>query len=587
LQCGAELRRRLESASFEILSGLSDKDKMTFLPIVGRELRVAARRRSTYWNRALSALAAILIFGGALIFEAPAPPKELGKIVFNILSGLFLLSSLAAGIRYTADCLSEEKREGTLGLLFLTDLRGYDVVLGKLSATSLNCIYALLAMLPVLAIPLLLGGVSVEELWRMALVLANALFFSLAAGIFISTMSKSPRKAMFGTFLLILLVQGGLPSLGAWITYQYYNGTTLNTFFLPSAGYAYSLAFDAGFKLQPGEYLESMLVIHGLGWALLALASVVVRNSWQDKPAGAGRLRWQRRWQHWSYGNPGQRLAFRARLLNINPCLWLGGRHRLKPALVWSALGLGACVWVWGALQWREDWSNELTYVFTAIILHMTFKFWVASEACLRLGPDLRSGALELLLSTPLTVREILRGQMLALRRQFLWPVLLVAALDFLFLFTAFNQLGSSGDYQWIWFCLGVILSFAADIYTLCWVGMWVGLTTKHPNRATAAAFARVVILPGGAWGATMVLVSLLQLWPRLDRTDAFWMLLWFGLGFANDVALFLWSRHRLLRDLRAVATQRFVPGRALFGLWPSRKPVASAGLPPAVTSET
>ena len=561
---------------------------MTFLPIVGRELRVAARRRGTYWNRAVSALAAILVFGGALIFEAQAPPKELGKEVFNIVSGLFLLSSLAAGVRYTADCLSEEKREGTLGLLFLTDLRGYDVVLGKLAATSLNCIYALLAMLPVLAIPLLMGGVSVDELWRMALVLANALFFSLASGIFISSMSKSPRKAMFGTFLVILLVHGGLPSLGAWITYQYYNGTPLSTFFLPSAGYGYSLAFETGFKSRPGEYLESMLVIHGLGWALLAVASIIVRNSWQDKPAGAVRSRWRQHWQQWSYGNSAQRLAFRARLLDVNPCLWLGGRQRLKPTLVWTALGLGSCVWLWGALRWREDWLNELTYVFTAILLHGTFKLWVASEACLRLGPDHRSGALELLLSTPLTVREILRGQMLALRRQFFWPVMLVAGLDFLFLFSAFNRLGSAGDNQWVaWFCLGSILSFAADVYTSCWVGMWIGLIAKHPNRATLATFARVVLLPCGAWSALMILISLLQLWSVLDRSDAFSMLLWFGLGFANDAALFFWSRHRLLRDLRVVATQRFVPGRPVLGGWPSRKPVANTGLPPAVTSET
>jgi len=116
---------------------------------------------------------------------------------------------------------------------------------------------------------------------------------------------------------------------------------------------------------------------------------------------------------------------------------------------------------------------------------------------------------------------------------------------------------------------------------------MWVGLIAKHPNRATFATFARVVVLPCGAWSAVMILVSLLQLWSRLDRTDAFWMLLWFGFGLANDVALFLWSRHRLLRDLRFVATQRFVRGRPLFGSWPSRKPVATTGLPPAVTSET
>ena len=297
--------------------------------------------------------------------------------------------------------------------------------------------------------------------------------------------------------------------------------------------------------------------------------------------------RWQQRWQQWGYGNPAQRLAFRARLVNVNPCLWLGGRHRLKPTLVWSALGLGACVWVWGALRWREDWLNELTYVSTAIILHTTLKFWVASEACLRLGPDHRSGALELLLSTPLAVREILRGQMLALRRQFFGPVLLVVGLDFLFLFTAFNRLGSAGDNQVVWFCLGAIATFATDVYTLCWVGMWTGLITKRPNRATVATFARVVVLPCGAWSAVMILATFMQLWPRLNQSGEFSMLLWFGFGLANDVVLFLWSRHRLLHDLRLVATQRFVPGRRLFGWWPSREPVANPGRPPAVTSET
>jgi ABC-type transport system involved in multi-copper enzyme maturation permease subunit len=560
---------------------------MTFLPIVGRELRVTARRRGTYLNRALSALAAILIFGGTLIFKAHSPPKDLGKDVFDFLAGLFVLSSLAAGVRYTADCLSEEKREGTLGLLFLTDLRGYDVVLGKLAATSLNCIYALLAIFPVLAIPLLLGGVTLDELWRMALVLVNALFFSLSAGICISTMSKNPRKAMFCTLLLILLVHGGLPVLGAWMTYRYYNGNTLNTFFLPSAGYAYLLAFDAGFKSRPGEYLQSMLVIHGLGWVLLALASIIVRHSWQDKPAGTVLSRWQQRWQQWSYGHPAQRLAFRARLLNINPCLWLGGRHRLKPALVWGALGLGTCVWVWGAFRWGEDWLNELTYVFTAVVLHLTFKFWVASEACLRLGPDHRSGALELVLSTPLTVREILRGQMLALRRQFFWPVLLVVGLDFVFLLSASKRLGPGGDNQWVWFSLGAILTFVGDVYTLCWVGMWVGLISKRPNRATFATFARVVVVPCGAWSAMVILISLLELWPRLDQSGQFSMVLWFGFGLANDIALFLWSRHRLVHDLRVVATQRFVPGRPLLGWRRSRNPAANPALPPTVTSAT
>src|SRR5947208_13842031 len=157
---------------------------MIFLPIVERELRAASRRRGTYWNRAVAALAAILIFGGALFFEAHQPPKELGKDIFNALAGLFLFSSLVAGVRYTADCLSEEKREGTLGLLFLTDLKGYDVVLGKLAATSVNTFYGMLAIFPILAISLLVGGVTGTEFWRMVLVSADNLLFSLALGIF-------------------------------------------------------------------------------------------------------------------------------------------------------------------------------------------------------------------------------------------------------------------------------------------------------------------------------------------------------------------------------------------------------------------
>src|SRR6266513_2054195 len=504
---------------------------MIFLPIVERELRAASRRRGTYWNRAVAALAAILIFGGALFFEAHQPPKELGKDIFNALAGLFLLSSLVAGIRYTADCLSEEKREGTLGLLFLTDLKGYDVVLGKLAATSVNCFYGLLAIFPVLAIPLLLGGVSLGEFWRMSLVLANALFFSLAAGVFVSAMSRVARKAMAGTFVLILLIQAGLPTLGVWLA-RHGPANSVNTvFLLPSVGRAYALAFDTLYRARPDEFRWSVLLTHGLAWLFLALASIAARNSWQDKPAGAAVAGWRQRWQRWSYGNAAQRVAFRTRLLNISACFWLGARQRLKPTLVWAFLGLCGCVWAWGAFKWREDWLHEGTYLATALTLHLTLKLWAASAACQRFGPDHRSGALELLLSTPLTVREILHGQMLALKRQFFWPVLLVAGLDFLFLFTAVNRTGSAGDSQVLWFCLGVIATFAADVYTLCWVGMWSGLTAKHPNRATAATFARVVILPCGAWSAVMVLVTFMQLWPRLNGTEGLTMLLWFGFG--------------------------------------------------------
>src|SRR2546426_5879525 len=230
---------------------------MIFLPIVERELRTAARRRGTYWNRATAALAAILVFVGTFWFERQVAPKELGQHIFYVLSGLFLFSSLVAGIRYTADCLSEEKREGTLGLLFLTDLHGYDVVLGKLAATSLDAFYGLIAIIPVLAIPLLLGGVSIGEFWRMTMVLANTLFFSLALGILVSAMSRDARKAMSGTLLLILLINGVLPGFGGWLAFRQASNSVNMSILLPSVGYAYWLAFDPQYRVYIAEFRVS------------------------------------------------------------------------------------------------------------------------------------------------------------------------------------------------------------------------------------------------------------------------------------------------------------------------------------------
>ena len=108
---------------------------MTFLPIVDRELRVAARKRNTFYLRVVAALIALIIGGGFMVlsllpFGGMTPfggRGQLGGPMFAVLTWLSLGTALSAGLFFTSDCVSEEKREGTLGFLFLTDLRGYDV----------------------------------------------------------------------------------------------------------------------------------------------------------------------------------------------------------------------------------------------------------------------------------------------------------------------------------------------------------------------------------------------------------------------------------------------------------------------------
>src|SRR6185503_19644596 len=54
----------IRNSKFEINRTPLPAAPMTFLPIVDRELRVAARRKGTYWSRLLAALLALLIFAG-------------------------------------------------------------------------------------------------------------------------------------------------------------------------------------------------------------------------------------------------------------------------------------------------------------------------------------------------------------------------------------------------------------------------------------------------------------------------------------------------------------------------------------------
>src|SRR5437016_7565348 len=181
---------------------------MTFLPIVERELRLKARRWRTYWLRCGMVLAfAVLSFGIlAVDWSTGRNPARIGQDLYWAFSSVAFAFSLLAGPVVTADCLSEEKREGTLGLLFLTDLKGYDVALGKWVAASLSPFYTLLAAIPILALSFFLGGVTPGEFWRMTAVLLTMLFFSLSSGLFVSAISRDGRRAFIAAGASILIL---------------------------------------------------------------------------------------------------------------------------------------------------------------------------------------------------------------------------------------------------------------------------------------------------------------------------------------------------------------------------------------------
>src|SRR5437879_2053312 len=387
---------------------------MIFLPIVDRELREAARRHSTFSIRLFVPLIAIVIGFFFFVANVRTPRQLLAHLIFEGLSGLDLLYCLVSGRRSTADCLSHEKREGTLGLLFLTELKGYDVVFGKLAATSLNAFFGLLAMFPVLAIPLLMGGITNGEFWRMVLVLVNTFLFSLAIGIFASVLSWDARRAMGANFLWFLLLGAALPACAGAIAYFWPSHRVVPELLFCCPVYSFFLSFDTHYVWQKVHFWWSIGVVQAVTWLLVALASWLVPRSWQDHPSGDRKALWRGRSQQWVYGAADRRKALRTRLLDVNAFYWLAARAWFKPAGVWVALGFVVCWWFYLRLSLGFNWHDDSLCFTTALMLNALLKLWIGVEAGQRLAEDQKMGSLELLLSTPLTVRDILLGQLLA-----------------------------------------------------------------------------------------------------------------------------------------------------------------------------
>lgn len=537
---------------------------MKFLPIAERELRVAARRRSTYWLRFAVPFGLLVLAAWVFLANQRDSQRQIGMVIFYMLTGGLTLYSLTAGLRSTADSLAEEKRDGTLGLLFLTDLRGYDVVIGKLLANSLSIFYGVLAVLPILAIPLLMGGVAGAEFWRLALVLVNTLFFSLCAGMLASALCQQARVATATTLGFILLVAAGGPALGMldWKLRHWQGGFTFE-FLIPSPVFSYFSGVDHFFKGGLGRwFFWSVGSVHVCGWVFLALASRIVRNSWQDKPATVRGLQWRGWRQQLLEGGVAVRNSFRTRLLDRNAIFWLAARPRWRGLGAWIPLVLAMGAWAWGYYKLRDDWLNPGIYLTTAFLLSMTMRAMIGAEAGRRFLEDRKIGAMELLLSTSLTVRDILRGQRLALQRQFLLPSIVLLIVSVVMWWSGGNHPQMSGSEEraaWFWVGLGGMVMFVADAIALFWMGLWLGLSAKNPRHAFGTAIAPIMALPWLAVAAVMTLINLLpHELSRQFRNEWLVFGLWFGFSMVADLAFGLYARRKLLTEFREVAAQRF-----------------------------
>jgi len=552
-------------------------------------LRVAARKRSTFWVRMAAAAAAFVIFSVMVAFMESRVfgGTAMGKPLFATLTWLIFAAALSAGLFFTSDCISSEKREGTLGLLFLTDLRGFDVILGKLAISSLRCIYVLLAILPVLATTLLMGGVTGTEFWRTVLALFSGLLFSLAIGLFVSTLCRDSQKALTATFFLMFAFIAAGPILDRLLAALNLKGSS-PILSLSSPGY---LFVSAGTWTQ-APIGAALCVNQCITWAFLISACLLLPRSWQDKGV--------RRTAGISGSSPLRRAsaALKEKWLDLNPVIWLLFRQRDRPIALLIAILIQVAATV-ALLFWHQRWA-WITWGSLSGLLVLIIYLSVASSAARFFVEGRRSGLIELLLGTPLSVQAIIEGQRRALWRSFAVPIGIwvlaqlisgyVTQREQMAMFTpppsatttattnssasststvvarrqttavgvTVSVPGMNAPSPWLIAILQVAnsASFVANVWALAWFGMWMGMSSQSTNMATLRTIAFVQVIPWFAITFLSAFVMPFFVWRRVGGTfSAAWQMLLTSVPtffvILKDIVLAWMARQRLHEDFR------------------------------------
>lgn len=547
---------------------------MTLPPIIERELRVASRLPWTYWLRVLVAAVALFVAAWLLLLVEwnGAGTNPSGEVIYYPVAAVGLLLALAAGSLFTADSVSTEKRDGTLGLLFLTDLRPHEILLGKFVAHGLAALYCQMAIVPILGLSLLMGGISMSDCIRMAAVLMVVTFTSLSLGLLSSVLTREVRRAVgvntllslaawgggfvvYGVLLLIHLWRGGGDVPNGWNDWL----LTLNPF----------AAFTASRSMLPGvtwtrEYLQSLAFSGGCGVVALLVATWRLPRCWQDRGARPARRGVSGMLQRLRFPGPGMADRFRGRLLDVNPVLWLSARHWIRGWLVWAVLFVVVAlsvVFTWEVFRSEVDPGFKAGAVLigalmaSAVVIHLVLKSWMANEAPRQFLEDRATGAMELLLTTSLTDREILDGRWRALRRQFLGPMVATLCLDSVILV----GIGITGQDS---FGVGfVILSMAflvLDLWAIGWLGLWAGVSGSGRTVASSV-MSRIVVLPVLVWIPLMALAA-----SGGSGESAF--ALWAIVATVNSVVWGARSRLQLGERFREMAIQRPVARGGFLG---------------------
>jgi ABC-type transport system involved in multi-copper enzyme maturation permease subunit len=420
-------------------------------PIFNRELLTLPRRPRHYalrvaylgllWVLAMTAWQVVVGWDrGATLGDT----ARFGMSVFYLLTHVELVFVLFFAALSAAGAVSLEKDRRTFVLLLLTDLRDYEIVLGKLLGSLLQILLFLAGTVPVFMLLLFLGGVAPGQVLRVMVILAGTAVAAGSLGCLVALWRDKTFQTLALTVLFLVLYLclvhalavlpawlGGLPVVSPYLTEQ--SVASVQQWLEPRLALLQ--------VLEPADEAARAGLDPALGFALAMLGLSVLLNLWGIRrlrawnPSGEPIMQRERpeeeeaRDRARAHAAPGP-----VRRVWANPILWrevatraYGRRPLLVKAAYFVALAL-VCYYALAPLLAgeRREWAAALGLVPVGILSLLL----VSAQAVTAITSERDLGALDLLLVTDLTPREFIFGKLLGVcwnSKEFLLPPLLLA----------------------------------------------------------------------------------------------------------------------------------------------------------------
>lgn len=501
------------------------------LPLLKKDLIEQSERRRTYALRVAYAAAVFSIF----LVYLDRKLQELGTSVSDvagegapIFRALFLIQAGAMLLflpPIMCGAITQEKENRTLGLLLLTDLKPSEIVLQKFMGRLMPLLTFLFLSLPLVALAYSFGGVTMTDLVTRTTFLFTTALLIGSVGIMCSAYCATLLSALLTTYALVLLFPPvPLAALLPFLVDDMVEGAgarVVTMFLLPAPSVVLTLGF-----LGLARYFVVRRALVKPGNMTVGLQQAL------DRLAGKTDEDTQR-----------SRHRKKSALPLADPIAWHEITRRtpstptdLVKLGVLIVLPVGLALLAWMA---ATDGSSGLV---PGLVLTLLWGLSVAvavGKGAGLVAADRASGTLDVLLTTPISGREIVRQRGVGLRR-----MLCVFALPLAMTYGSrlVVGLGAGGSripvgngVAYLGSAVCAIVVFLSLAY---WFAMWMGLRVHKRSRAVSFALSAV-----GIWTLLPLLAQSVVLEMRLMQGAPFIALL-------SPAAMPMWSE-RLLRFSR------------------------------------